>query len=304
MRLLFIPLFLFAAHIFVLHRIGDNRYPSTNTSIKQLINYFEFLKKNNYQVVTLSKLLNMIKEKKDISKVVVFTIDDGYRSFYKNGLKIFKKYNYPFTILVYVKATNQKWGDFMRWDELKDALNYGELGIHSFSHPHLAKLSNEKINKDTKKAIKIFKKHMGFVPKIYAYPYGEYDDRVKKEINKFFPFILNQNSGEITLNSPLNDINRIALTGNVDIKEKLKIKRLNAKFDVVKKDNKITKIYGEVKENLPYVDVYITNFGWKRVKVKDKKFKIYPNFKLKAYRNRVIIRYNNKMISKLILKEG
>ncbi|WP_457565137.1 polysaccharide deacetylase family protein, partial [Caminibacter sp.] len=255
-------------------------------------------------VVKLSTLVKMIKDKKPIDNIVVFTIDDSYKSFYKNGLPLFKKYNYPFTLFVYGKATTERWGDFMSWKQVKECAKYGELGVHSWAHPHLAKLSNEAIIEDTKKAINAFKKYMGYVPDMYAYPYGEYDERVKKIINKFFPIIANQNPGAVDLNTPLNDIDRIALTGKVNIAKKLKLKRLHIKsLYIERKGNKIVKISGELKENLPYINIYITKLGWKGVKVKNRKFSYHPNFTLQKYRNRVIIRYNYKIISKLILKE-
>lgn len=298
-----IPIFLLAqAHIFVLHRIDDNRHPSTNTSKEELIKYFEYLKKNNYKVVTLSTLIKMQKQNLPLDKIVVFTIDDGYKSFYKNALPLFKKYNYPFTLFIYVKATNEKWGDFMTWKQVKNSNKFGEIGIHSYAHPHLAKLSNEEIIKDTKKAIEVFKKNLGFVPNMYAYPYGEYNKRVKEIINRYFKIIANQNPGAFDKSTPINDIDRIALTGKVNIKNKLKIKVLKIKnLQINKENNIIKKISGYVDKKV--VEIYITDFGWKRVKVKNGYFEYYPNFKLKRYRNRVIIRYNYEMISKLILKE-
>ncbi len=301
--LFFLPLWLFAeAHLFVLHRIDDSRHPYTNTSSKELIKYFKYMKSHGYKAVKLSTLIKMQKEGKNIDKIVVFTVDDSYKSFYKNGLPLFKKYNIPFTLFVYTKATTQKWGDFMNWEQVKDCAKYGELGVHSWAHPHLAKLSDKEIIEDTKKAVNAFKKYIGYVPKMYAYPYGEYDERVKKIINSFFPIIANQNPGAYAITSPKNNIDRIALTGTVDISKKLKIKVLNIKNLKIERDkNKITKISGYTKK--PYVNIYITKLGWKGVKVKNGYFEYKPNFTLKKYRNRVIISYNYEMISKLILKE-
>jgi len=303
--LFLLPLWLLAeAHIFVLHRIDDNRYPYTNTSSKELKKYFDYLKTHGYKVVKLSTLIDMVKNKKPLDKTVVFTIDDSYKSFYKNGLPLFKKYGYPFTLFVYTKATTQKWGDFMSWAQVKECAKQGELGVHSWAHPHLAKLSDEEIRKDTQKAINAFKKYIGFVPDIYSYPYGEYDKRVKKIIKEFFPYIANQDPGAIDFTTPLDNIDRIALTGEVNIEKKLKLKRLHLKsLNIKRNKNKITEISGELIDNVPYVNIYLTGYGWKGVKVKDKKFTLSPNFTLKKYRNRVIIRYNYKIISKVILKE-
>ena len=302
--LFFLPILILAdAHIFVLHRIGDNRYPSTNTSIKELEYYLRYVTKNGYKVVTLSELAKRIKEKKNIDKYVVFCADDGYKSFYKNGVPLFKKYKVPFSLFVYVKATTHKWGDFMTWQQVKDASKYGEIGVHSYAHPHLAKLSNEEIRKDTLLAIKYFKKYLGYVPSSYAYPYGEYDERVKNIISQYFEIIANQNPGAVNLNTPINDLDRIALTGKVNIAKKLKIKVLDVKNLKIKRDkDTILEVSGYV--NKPYVNIYITKYGWKGVRVKNGYFSFKPNFTLKRYRNRLIIRYNYEMISKLLLKEG
>jgi len=301
--LIFLPFLLLAdAHIFLLHRIGDNRYPSTNTSTKELEKYFKYIKKHHLKTILLSTLIKKIENNESVDNYVVFTIDDNFKSFYKNGLPLFIKYNIPFTLFVYVEATDRHFGDYMSWKDIKKSMKYGEVGVHSYAHPHLAKLSNKEIIKDTQKAINSFKKHLGFAPDMYAYPYGEYDKRVKKIINKYFKVICNQNTGAINKFTPINDIDRIALTGKVDIKKKLKLKRLNVKnLNIKVKNNIIKKISGNI--NLKKVEIYITKLGWKWIKVKNGYFEYKPNFKLKRYRNRVIIRYNNKIISKLILKE-
>ena len=301
--LLFLPFLLLAdAHIFLLHRIGDSRYPSTNTSTKELEKYFKYIKKHRLKTILLSDLIKKIEHNESVDNYVVFTIDDNFKSFYKNGLPLFRKYHIPFTLFVYVEATDMHFGDYMRWQDIKNSMKYGEIGVHSYAHPHLAKLSNEEIIKDTQKAIKSFKKHLGFVPNMYAYPYGEYDKRVKKIINKYFPIICNQNPGAVNKSTPINDIDRIALTGKVNIVKKLQIQRLNIKnLSIETKHNIIKKINGKVK--YPYIFIYITKLGWKKIKTNNGYFEYKPNFKLKQYRNRVIIRYNNKIKSILILKE-
>jgi peptidoglycan/xylan/chitin deacetylase (PgdA/CDA1 family) len=192
----------------------------------------------------------------------------------------------------------------MSWSQVRECAKYGELGVHSWAHPHLAMLSNKQIISDTKKAINAFRKYVGYVPKMYAYPYGEYDKRVKKIINRFFPVIANQNVGAIDDTTPINDLDRIAITGKVNFIQKLKIKRLHLKSLKIKRiKNKIVTIFGELEKNYPYVGIYITKFGWKKVAVKNRKFEYRPNFEMQKYRTRVIISYNYKIISKLLLKE-
>ena len=301
--LFLLPLWLLAeAHIFVLHRVDDFRYPTTDISSKFLEKDIKYLLSHNYKIVKLSTLVKRMENNESVDKYVVFNIDDSFKSFYKNGLPVFKKYHVPFTLFVYVESADKHYGDFMNWKQIKDISKYGELGVHSYSHPHLAKLSNKQVIKDTQKAINSFKKHLGYVPNMYAYPYGEYDKRVKKIINSYFKIICNQNSGAVDKNTPINDLDRIAITGNVNIAKKLKIGVLNVENFLVKKNkNTIEEIRGNVKH--PYVHIYITNLGWKKIKTNNGYFDYKPDFRLKTYRNRVIIRYNNKIKTKLILKE-
>jgi peptidoglycan/xylan/chitin deacetylase (PgdA/CDA1 family) len=299
----FLPLFLWAdGHIFLYHRFDDFRHPYTNTSTKELLKNFKYLKEHNYKVVNSKTLLKMAKEGKNIDKYVSFQIDDSFKSFYKNGFPLFKKFHYPFTLFVYVEGTDKHFGDFMTWKMIKEVRKYGDVQLHSYTHPHLTTLTNEEIIKDTKKAFDIFTKNMGYSPDSYAYPYGEYDKRVQKVLVGFgFKYIYNQNEGGINKNTSFIDVPRIALTGDVDISKRLNLKEMNVKnFKLIRDKNKILKVSAIV----PYkkVEVYITKLGWKWIKTKNGYFEYSPNFELKKFRNRVILRYNNEIYIKMVTK--
>lgn len=295
-------------HIFVYHRFGDSKHESTNTSIKELEQQFDYLKKNNYEVVALSKMIDKLSKKENIpDNWVAFTIDDAYKSFYHNGLEIFKKYNYPFTLFVYVEATDKKYGDFMNWEEIKEASKYGEIELHSYSHKQLVKLSDEEIYYDTKKSFDIFEKEMGFKPKGYSYPYGEYDDRVKNIIKKFdFKYIANQNNGSVNKNSDIFDLNRVALVGKVDLKEKLKYKTLEVDWiepQFYPKDGILTKVSAKVSPEIKNAKLFISTYGWQDIKVKNGIIDIKLDKKLNLNRNRVAISTDYYTISnKLLIK--
>lgn len=295
-------------HIFVYHRFGDSKHESTNTSIKELEQQFDYLKKNNYEVVALSKMIDKLSKKENIpDNWVAFTIDDAYKSFYHNGLEIFKKYNYPFTLFVYVEATDKKYGDFMNWEEIKEASKYGEIELHSYSHKQLVKLSDEEIYYDTKKSFDIFEKEMGFKPKGYSYPYGEYDDRVKNIIKKFdFKYIANQNNGSVNENSDIFDLNRVALVGKVDLKEKLKYKTLEVDWiepQFYPKDGILTKVSAKVSPEIKNAKLFISTYGWQDIKVKNGIIDIKLDKKLNLNRNRVAISTDYYTISnKLLIK--
>lgn len=296
------------AHIFVYHRFGDSKHESTNTSLQELEKEFEYFKANNYKVVTVSKIVEKLKNKEEIpDNWVAFTIDDAYKSFYQNGLELFKKYNYPFTLFVYVEATQKKYPDFMTWDEIKEASKYGEIELHSYSHKQLVKLTNEEIIKDTNLALEIFEKNLGFKPKAYSYPYGEYDERVKNEIKNFgFEYIMNQNNGSVNEKSDLFDLNRIALVGKINLEEKIKYKTLEANWiepQVYPKDGILKHIKVEVNKDIKNAKLFISTYGWQDIKVKNGIIDIKLDKKLNLNRNRIAISTDYYTISnKLLIK--
>lgn len=295
-------------HIFVYHRFGDDRHPSTNTTLQELEKEFEYFKTNNYKVVTISQIAQKLKSGEEIpDNWVAFSIDDAYKSFYTNALKIFKKYNYPFTLFVYVESTEKKYPDFMTWEQIADTSKYGEIALHSYGHKHLTKLSDEEIYYDTKKSYDIFTEKLGFEPKGYTYPFGEYDERVKEVIKKFnFEYIANQNNGSVNSKSDIFDINRVALVGEVNLKEKLKYKTLEATWIEPKefpKDGVLKHVKVQVNPSIKTAKLFVSTYGWQDIKVKNGIIDIKLDKKLNLNRNRVAISTDYYTISnKLLIK--
>jgi peptidoglycan/xylan/chitin deacetylase (PgdA/CDA1 family) len=295
------------AHIFVYHRFGDALHASTNTSLKVLKKHFEYFKTHNYKVIPLSTLNNALKNGKKIpDNWVVLNIDDSYKSFYENGLSLFKEYNYPFTLFVYVEATEKRYGDFMSWKQIRESLKYGEIALHSYAHKHMVSMSSEQIISDTEKSYDIFTSKMGFNPKYYAYPYGEYDNKTKQAIKSFgFNLIMNQNAGAINSLSNPYDLDRIALTGDVNLKRKLSIKALNAKWIEPKnypKNGNLKRIHAKIATSIQQAEYYISGYGWKRTKVNNGDVNITINKKLKFSRNRLFLKSGYYQSSIILVK--
>jgi len=321
MRILFFfyfsSLYLLAdAHIFVYHRFDDLRYKSADTTSKELIKQFEYFKQNGYEVVPIEKIVKRLKNKQEIpSKWVAFTIDDAYKSFYDNALEIFKKYNYPFSLFVYVEATNKKYGDYMTWEQLREASKYGSIGLHSYSHPRLQNLTTKEILEDTKKSYDLFVEKTGIKPTIYAYPYGEYNEKVLHTLKNEFkvngesPFeaILNQNTGSINSKTDRFDIPRVALVGDVNLKHKLRYKTFDVQWFEPKEfpeDGILKRVHAKVNPKYKKLKLYITKEGWQDVAVKDGIVDVDLNIYLKNARTRVMLgpdvfTISNKIINKI-----
>jgi len=299
----------------VYHRFADERYASANTSKAELIRQFEYLKKNNYQVVPLEKIVAKLKNNETIpSNWVALTIDDAYKSFYDNGLEIFKQYNYPFSLYVYVEATNKHYGDYMSWEQIKEASKYGTIGLHSYSHPRLQNLSAQEVLEDTKKAYNTFVEKLAIKPTSYAYPYGEYTANVTKILRDNFDFdaILNQNTGSINEKTDRYDIPRIALVGEVNITHKLRYKTFDVKWQEPKefpKDGILRRVHAIVDPKYKTLKLYITNEGWRDVEVKDGIIDEKLNIYLQKARTRIMLgsdvfTVSNKILNKIKINKG
>ncbi|MCJ7764348.1 MAG: polysaccharide deacetylase family protein [Thiovulaceae bacterium] len=303
-----LPLYLWAdAHLFVFHRFGDTRHLSTNTSVETLRAEFEYLKKNNYEVIPLKRLHDALQKGEEVSdRWVILTVDDSFKSFYENGLPLFKEYNYPFTLFVYVQGTVDHYGDYMSWSQIKESSKYGEIGFHSYGHPHLVSMSDPAIANDTKKGLAIMQEKLGYTPKYYAYPYGEYDERVRQDIAPFnFDLIINQNAGAVDHQSDPHDLDRTALTGENTIKVKLRTRTLPTEWIVPKawpKDGKISTLKATLPTEVKKIEYYVSAYGWKSTPLKEGKLAITVDKKLKMRRTRIFLRSGNRQDSIILVK--
>ncbi|MDA3905699.1 MAG: polysaccharide deacetylase family protein [Bacteroidales bacterium] len=174
---------------FVYHRFGDERYPSTNISIKDFRKHLEYLKNNEYRVITLGQAVEFLNRGKPIpEKTVALSIDDGYQSFLENGMPLLREYGYKATLFI---NTNQFGsGDLLSEEEIRQLIKEGiEIQNHSHSHAYFVNLDPKELaeafRNDLLKSQSIFLEKFGFKPNLYSYPYGEYtpdmQDILKKE---------------------------------------------------------------------------------------------------------------------------
>lgn len=290
-------------HIFVYHRFDDIRYPTTNTSTKELRREFNYFKNNSYKVVPLIDIVTKIKANEKVpNNWIALTIDDGFKTFYTHGLSVFKEFNYPFTLFIAVKYTEKKYGDYVSWKQLKEISKYGDVEFHTYGHGHYGQMSDESIKKDMDKGLALMKKHLNYEPRLFVYAYGESDDRVKKVVEQYnFKAVFNQNIGAIHGEcSDEYDLDRSALVGKAPFKLYLKFKELcgvNFQQPTIFPKNKIVKTVEVTLEDksIKSADIFISNNGWTKVKVKDGKILWNANKKVKLNRIKIGVKVKNKI---------
>ena len=210
------------ASFIMYHRFGDSRYPSTNIKKEQFLKHINELLNPKYNVINIERALlaiNNIKPVKDRS--VVITIDDAYSSVYKYAWPIFKKYNLPFTLFVSTDVIDNKTPGYMSWEEIRTLRDHGvTIGSQTKSHPHMFKLSKKNIKEELSFSNKRFIDEIGSVPKIFAYPYGEYNLEVLDQVRLHgFIAAFGQHSGVAHKSLGLYELPRFAMNekyGNMD----------------------------------------------------------------------------------------
>ncbi|MDB9776754.1 polysaccharide deacetylase family protein [Alphaproteobacteria bacterium] len=178
-------------NILIYHRFNDERYPSTNTTLKQFEDQIQYLKNNNYKFITLSELLANPKITK---KSISITVDDAYQSFYEFGFPILKKYNISATLFVSTSSVGSS--DHATWNQLKELLDYGiEIQNHTHTHSRMPDQTIEEIENEILTSQKLIYDNLGIKPDLFAYPYGEASAKSQKIVKKYFKAAFGQHSG-------------------------------------------------------------------------------------------------------------
>ncbi len=197
---------------FVYHRFGDDRYPSTNIQLDQFEAHLKYLQDNGYQVLTLSEAIDLMSNKNSFAKAAVLTIDDGYSSFFENAMPLLRKYGFKATLFVNTETVGG--GDFMNWDELKRIKAEGiEIGNHSHDHSYFLNKSEFDFENDLLSSEAQFLQHLGESPKLYAYPYGEWNESMANHLQKKgYLGAVAQNSGVMYRDAPQYHLPRFPMS--------------------------------------------------------------------------------------------
>ncbi len=213
------------AVIFMYHRFDNPKYPSTSITKEQFAFQLDYLQKHRYNVWPLSKIVRYIEAKKELPpKTVALTIDDAYKSVYTVAYPMLKAKKFPFTVFVNTGPIDHRSKAYMSWDNLREMGNFGaEYGNHTKYHPFLLKYITgddakdfQKFKKDIEGAQKRLQTELtaqcNSNPKLFAYPFGEYDTKIKTYIRRLGYVAFGQNSGVLSFDTPLDAIPRYPMS--------------------------------------------------------------------------------------------
>lgn len=187
-----------SAVILMYHRFGEADLPTTNIGIEQFEAHLAKITSGAYRVLPLSRIVAAFRDGTVLpDRALAITIDDAYLSVYTEAWPRLKAAGLPFTVFVPTDAVDQGRANYMTWDHIRELARAGvSIGNHSASHLHMPTASRERNATTIAKANQRFQQELGLVPKLFAYPYGEYSLAARQAvIEAGFEAAFGQHSG-------------------------------------------------------------------------------------------------------------
>ena len=210
-----------SATVFMYHKFGVSKYPSTSVTIDQLNSHIEELTKEKYTIKSLDFIIDTIINDGVLPENTIgISVDDADKSFLEVGWPLFKKNNIPVTLFVTTGtiSNNEK---YINWDQIRKLKEEGVvIGAHSHTHAHMPDISIEEVRNEIETSNKIFLKELGEIPTLFAFPYGETTDEIIELVKEFkFKVAFGQHSGIINETSNMYYLPRFSLNekyGEID----------------------------------------------------------------------------------------
>ena len=241
------------------HRFNENKYPSTNIRNEIFLEHLKEIRNSGIEFITFKKFKNVVKS--NISEnYILLTIDDAFESFYVNAWPILKSKKIPFILFVSTREIGKH--GYMTWKQIKEiiASDLVTIGNHSHTHEYLIDWKDNEIKSDLETSIKIFKNQLGFSPKIFSYPFGEYSSNLKKIVSDLnFEYAFGQHSGVIDPTKDFLELPRFPINEKYGELKRFKsilqtlpfpYKSITPKNRYIKKDNNPPEIKIQFFENL------------------------------------------------------
>lgn len=182
--------------VLLYHHFSTKTPKSTSISPKLFEQQLQYFKKNNFTVLPIKTLITKAKNKTLPEKCVALTTDDAYGSVYHNAYPLLKKYNMPMAVFVATEPTDKKYKAMMTWSQMREIQGkIVQFYNHTKTHAHLIDIPLKQVFNEINYAQKRLKKELGVTDKIFAYPYGEFDEDVYHLVRDMGYISFGQHSG-------------------------------------------------------------------------------------------------------------
>ena len=241
-----------SAVVFMYHKFGVSKYPSTNITLEQFESHLQEFSLSKYKVLSLEFILDTIINDGQLpNNTIGISVDDADKSFLTTAWPKFKEKNLPVTLFVNTSTIADNNKNYLSWDQIRQLKNEGvAIGAHSHTHNHLTELSDTQIIDEIELSNKIFLKELGVIPTLFAYPYGETNEKMMSLLKDYkFKVAFGQHSGVINETSNFYYLPRFSLNekyGDIDRVKFISQSKGMGVYDFIPSDPHII-------ENPPYI---------------------------------------------------
>ncbi len=155
---------------------------------QELKKHFELIKSNQMTPISINRLFAHLRTGSPLpKKPIVLTFDDGYGGHYEYAYPLLKKYGYPAVFAIHTSSVGINAGrTHLTWQQLQIMANDPLITIssHSKTHPALTKISDKQLYQEVVESKRTLETKLARQIIYFTYPYGNYDERVKKVVNE------------------------------------------------------------------------------------------------------------------------
>lgn len=167
--------------VLIYHRFGEDDIPTTNIRLDQFDAQLEELTSGGYHFPQPDEYIAALSGQGRIpDRSVLVTVDDGYASAAREAWPRLRAAGIPMLFFIATDPIDQGMAGYVSWDDLRRLRAEGvTIGHHGAAHLYMPRSTAEAVAADIERASARFEEELGFVPDIFAYPYGEFDAEVR-----------------------------------------------------------------------------------------------------------------------------
>lgn len=172
------------AVILMYHRFGASDSPGTTIRPDQFAGHLQELTSGDYRVLPLAAIVAAMREKRALPRrSVAITLDEADISVYREAWPRLKAAGLPFTLFVTPAVIDAKAPGAMTWEQIRELERAGTtIGHHGQDAASLMGRTPEDVAQTLQAANARFLAELGQVPRLFAYPQGEFDLSLKDAI--------------------------------------------------------------------------------------------------------------------------
>jgi len=208
----------------LLYHSVDNSGSVISITPSEFRAHMEYFHHSGYRTISLEEYLKYLQaDTKLPQRAVVLTFDDGFKNNYSEALPVLRKFGFTASIFI---VTNRIGGTcswekdesipeipMLSWDEIREMNDYGiDFGAHSCSHPHLSKISKERLKNELLNSKWIIESQINRPVKFLSYPYSDFN-RETTETARECGFLAAFGGVDFSLNNTKEDLYNLKRLG-------------------------------------------------------------------------------------------